>query len=189
MQEILNRALTVLQAGGIILYPTDTVWGIGCDALNANAIERIYALKRRPDSKSMIILLAEEKDVFQYVAAPPPDIVSILKEFNSRPTTVIYEQAVALPENLINKEDGSIAIRVTKDPFCKRLIKKLGHPLVSTSANISGKRAAKTFSEIALEIKTGVTHIVDYRKNDISIHPPSRILKVLPDGQQIIIRE
>lgn len=188
MQEEINKACDIIQAGGIILYPTDTIWGIGCDALNANAIHKIYELKQRPDSKSLIILLAEAKDIFQYVAAPPPDIITILKNLEERPTTVIYEQAVGLPDNLVNKEDGSIAIRITKDPFCKRLIKKSGHPLVSTSANISSMPSAKTYVEIQQEIKDGVDYIVDYRREDISEHAPSKIIKINKDGNLTVIR-
>lgn len=178
-----------MQDGGIILYPTDTIWGIGCDALNAGAIDKIYELKQRPDSKSLIILLAEAKDIFQYVATPPPDIINILKNFGDRPTTVIYEHALGLPDNLVNKEDGSIAIRVTKDPFCKRLIKKLGHPLVSTSANISGMPSAKNYSAIHQDIKSGVDHIIDYRKEDQQESLPSKIVKINADGGLKVIRE
>jgi len=178
-----------MQAGGIILYPTDTIWGIGCDALNATAIQRIYTLKQRPDSKSLIILLAEEKDLLQYIAAPPPRIFQLLKEWRNRPTTVIYEQAIRLPENLINQQDGSIAIRITQDRFCKSLIKALGRPLVSTSANISGMPAASSFAAIHPDIKDGVDYIFNYRRKDDRQRPPSRMIKLNPDGTQNIIRE
>lgn len=190
MQQEIEKANTVMQNGGVILYPTDTIWGIGCDALNAEAIQKIYDLKQRPDSKSLIILLAEARDIFQYVAAPPPDIIGLLESFTDRPTTVIYGQAVNLPDNLINAEDGSIAIRVTKDDFCKRLIKKMGHPLVSTSANISGTPSAKSFAAVQPEIKAGVDYIVNYRQEEgQSEQPPSRIIKILSDGSQIVIRD
>lgn len=188
MQEEINKACAIMQAGGIILYPTDTIWGIGCDALNAAAIQKIYELKQRPDSKSLIILLADPKDIFSFVAAPPPDIVGILDLYSDRPTTVIYDQAVGLPDNLVNKEDGSIAIRITKDPFCKRIIKKTGHPLVSTSANISNSPSAKSYAAIQAEIKLGVDYIVDYRREDTSEQPPSRIIKINQDGSIKVIR-
>ncbi len=117
MNTDINKALEVLTKGGLLLYPTDTIWGIGCDATDASAVKRIYTLKQRDDAKSLIVLLAEAKDIFKYVANPHPDIVSIVQHFD-RPTTVIYEQAIGLPDNLVN-QDGSIAIRVTKDPFVK----------------------------------------------------------------------
>lgn len=187
MTTDINTATEVILKGGIILYPTDTIWGIGCNALNPEAVEKIFRLKQRADSKSFIILLAEAKDIFQYVAAPPPDIIDELKNFE-RPTTVIYEQAVGFPANIIAK-DGSIGIRITKDEFCKRLIKKTGLPLVSTSANISGRLSAKTFPEISGEIKAGVDYIVDYRQDDLSAQPASRIIRFLNDGSMEVIRE
>jgi len=187
MTEDINKAADIVLNGGLILYPTDTVWGIGCNALNADAVHNIFRLKQRADSKSLIILLAEAKDIFQHVAAPPPDIIDHLKEFE-RPTTVIYKQAIGFPDKLI-AEDGSIGIRITKDEFCKRLIKKAGVPLVSTSANISGQPSAKTFLEISDDIKSGVDYIVNYRRDDLSEHQPSRIVRYLTDGNLEIIRE
>jgi L-threonylcarbamoyladenylate synthase len=187
MNTEINKALKVVEEGGLILYPTDTIWGIGCDATNSQAIKRIYELKQRDDSKSLIILLAEAKDIFQYVANPHPDIVDIVKQFE-RPTTVVYDQAIGLPDNLINK-DGSIAIRVTKDPFCKSLIKRLKRPLISTSANISGSPSPKSYDDIQEEIKAGVDYIADHRRDEKSEVPPSRILKMLADGSIEVIRD
>ena len=187
MNTEVNKALDVIENGGIILYPTDTIWGIGCDATNPQAIRRIYDLKQRDDSKSLIILLAEAKDIFQYVANPHPDIIHIITAFE-RPTTVIYEQAIGLPDNLISN-DGSIAIRITKDPFCKSLIKRLGKPLISTSANISGRPAPQGFLQIDPAIKNGVDYIVDHRREEQNDQPPSRILKILADGSINVIRE
>jgi L-threonylcarbamoyladenylate synthase len=187
MNTEVNKALQIIEDGGIILYPTDTIWGIGCDATNAAAIKKIYDLKQRDDSKSLIILLAEAKDIFQYVANPHPDIIHIIKEFD-RPTTVIYEQAIGLPDNLVSK-DGSIAIRITKDPFCKSLIKRLRKPLISTSANISGMLSPQTFDQIDDAIKNGVDYIVDHRKEEQNVVPPSRILKIFSDGSINVIRE
>lgn len=187
MNTEINKTLQIIEDGGIILYPTDTIWGIGCDATNAVAIKKIYDLKQRDDSKSLIILLAEAKDIFQYVANPHPDIIHIIKTFD-RPTTVIYEQAIGLPDNLVNK-DGSIAIRITKDPFCKSLIKRLRKPLISTSANISGQPSPQAFDQIEDAIKNGVDYIVDHRKEERNDVPPSRILKILSDGSINVIRE
>lgn len=187
MNTEINKALDVLKDGGIILYPTDTIWGIGCDATHEAAIRKIYRLKQRDDSKSLIILLAEAKDIFQYVANPHPDIVNIIQEFD-KPTTVIYDQAVGLPDNLVNA-DGSIAIRVTKDPFCKSLIKRLQKPLVSTSANISGVPSPQTFAQIADEVKDGVDHIVAYRQEEHNDTLPSRILRIKSDGTIEVIRD
>lgn len=186
MNTEINKALEVLQAGGLLLYPTDTIWGIGCDATDAGAVKRIYALKQRDDAKSLIVLLAEAKDIFRYVANPYPDIVSMLHDFD-RPTTVIYEQAIGLPDNLVN-QDGTIAIRITKDPFCKSLIKRLKNPLVSTSANISGSPSPRSFNDIDSEIKEGVDYIVNHRRTEENNAPASRIIRILADGSTEIIR-
>lgn len=186
MNTEINKALEVLQAGGLLLYPTDTIWGIGCDATNAGAIRRIYALKQRDDSKSLIVLLAEAKDIFRYVANPHPDIVGMIKGFD-RPTTVIYDQAVGLPDNLVN-QDGSIAIRVTTDPFCKGLIKRLKKPLVSTSANISGHPSPVSFATVEAGIREGVDYTVNHRQEEVSNALPSRILRISADGSIEIIR-
>lgn len=186
MIDEMRKAYDKLNQGGIILYPTDTVWGIGCNALNAEAITRIYQLKQRNDSKSLIILLAEARDVFQYVADPHPDMVNIIQSFD-RPTTVIYRQAIGLPANLVN-QDGSIAIRVIRDPFCKSLIKKIAAPLVSTSANISGEPAPSAFSEVSDRIRRGVDYIVSDQAGGSGTGTASRIVRVLEDGSLNIIR-
>jgi len=186
MSEEVNKALEAIKEGGIILYPTDTIWGLGCDATNPDAIKKIYALKQRDDAKSLIILLAEAKDIFRFVANPHPDIVSIIQEFE-RPTTVIYEQALGLPDNLINM-DGSIAIRVTRDPFCKSLIKRLKGPLVSTSANISGELSPGCFADIDTRIKESVDYIVPLRQDELNNMPPSRIVRFDKDGSLSVIR-
>lgn len=186
MNEEVNKALVVLQQGGLILYPTDTIWGIGCDATNGAAVQKVYELKQRDDAKSLIILLAEAKDIFQYVANPHPDIVDIVNHFD-RPTTVIYEQAVGLPDNLVNK-DGSIAIRIVKDPFCKSLIKRLKKPLVSTSANISGRPSPASFVQVEAAITQGVDYVVQHRQADTTVAPPSRILRLKNDGIMEVIR-
>lgn len=186
MNTEINKALWVAEEGGIILYPTDTIWGIGCDAENADAIRKIYTLKQRDDAKSLIILLAEARDIFRYVANPHPDIVNIIKGFD-RPTTVIYDQAVGLPDNLVNR-DGTVAIRVTKDVFCKSLIKRLKRPLVSTSANISGSPSPRSFDQVEDVIKKGVDHIVALRQDEVNDQPPSRIVRISAYGTISLIR-
>lgn len=171
----LTACISVLKMGGLILYPTDTVWGIGCDATNEAAVEKIYALKQRPDSKAMIVLLADERDVLKYVAAPDLQVFDYL-ENAAKPTTVIYEGAIGFADNLIGA-DRSIAIRICKEEFCKHLLKRFRKPLVSTSANISSQATAKIYKEIDQEIKDGVDYIVKYRQHDESIAQPSSVIK------------
>lgn len=178
--------LDVLRNGGIILYPTDTVWGIGCDATNEKAIQKIYTIKRRSEKKSMIVLVAEEHHILRYVAAPDPIIFDFLENQN-RPTTLIFEGAVGLPQNLI-AEDGSVAIRIVKEPFCRHLIKRLGKPIVSTSANISGANAPQIFFHISKEIIDGVDYAVQYRREESKVAQPSQIIKWNKDGSHVIIR-
>ena len=182
----MEACIKVLQNGGLILYPTDTIWGIGCDAANEEAVAKIYKLKKRADEKSMIVLLAAEKDLLQYVTQPPPDIFDYLKEV-SKPTTVIYEGVINLAGNLINK-DGSIAIRIVKDEFCKQLIKRFRKPIVSTSANISGLPSPSNFNAIDTAIKNGVDYIVQHRQDDVTPTTPSTIVKWNADGSLHILR-
>jgi L-threonylcarbamoyladenylate synthase len=174
-QYDIDQCLQVLKNGGIILYPTDTVWGIGCDATNAKAVEKIYELKKRPDEKAMIVLVADEKEVLQHVANPDLQLFDYLKKI-TKPTTVIYDGAIGFANNLIGK-DGSIGIRISKDQFCKHLIKRFRKPIVSTSANISGQPLAKIFAEINDEIKSSVDYIVKYRQDDNTIAEPSSVIK------------
>lgn len=181
-----EQALEILRKGGIILYPTDTIWGIGCDATNAESVKKIYGIKNREDSKSMIILVADERDVLQNVAAPDLAVFDFIEE-QTRPTTIIFEHAVGLPDNLI-AEDGSIAIRIAKDEFCRHLIKRLRKPIVSTSANISGQPSPKFFAEVSHEIKNAVDHIVRWRQDDETPSQPSQIIKWNNDGTRIVIR-
>lgn len=181
-----ETALEVLRKGGVILYPTDTIWGIGCDATDENAVRRIYEIKNREDSKSLIILVADEKDVLQYVAAPDPLVFDFIEE-QTRPTTIIFEQAVGLPNNLI-AEDGSIAIRIARDEFCRHLIKRLRKPIVSTSANISGQASPKFFADVSSEIKNAVDYVVKWRQDDTTAALPSQIIKWNNDGSRVVIR-
>lgn len=184
--EQVEKALNVLRHGGVILYPTDTIWGIGCDATNIEAVTRIYGIKKREDSKSLIILAAEEREVLQYVAAPDLAVFDFIQE-QTRPTTIIFEQAVGLPNNLI-AEDGSIAIRIVKDEFCRHLIRRLRKPIVSTSANISGQPSPQKFSDVDGEIKNAVDYIVQWRQNDTVPAQPSQIIKWNNDGTKTVIR-
>lgn len=171
----IEQCLRVLKEGGLILYPTDTVWGIGCDATNENAVEKIYALKKRSDSKALIVLVADERDVLQYTAAPDLAVFDYL-ENASRPTTVIYDGAIGFAENLI-AADGSIGIRICNDTFCKHLIRRFRKPIVSTSANVSGQPAPRFFSETEEVIRKGVDYIVQYRQDDRTISQPSSVIK------------
>lgn len=174
-EKDIEQCLQVLKTGGLILYPTDTIWGIGCDATNAAAVEKIYKLKKRSDEKAMIVLVADESAILKHVAAPDLQVFDHLQK-TKRPTTVIYDGAIGFADNLVGK-DGTIAIRICNDIFCKHLIKRFRKPIVSTSANISGTPAAKTFAEITDEIKQGVNYIVRYRQEDNTIAEPSSLIK------------
>lgn len=185
--EDISNCITVLQNGGIILYPTDTIWGIGCDATNEEAVAKIFALKKRAEEKSMIILLAEDKDIIQYITQPDLAVIDYLQTV-TKPTTVIYDGATGLADNVINS-DGSVAIRVVKDVFCKHLIKRLKKPLVSTSANVSGFASPANFSQISDQIKSGVDYIVQHRRDDLSATSPSAIVKWNKDGSIAVIRK
>ena len=180
-----NNALDVLKRGGIILYPTDTVWGIGCDATYAEAVDRIYRLKKRSESKSMICLVSDFKMLNQYIEEVPEVAYDILKNAN-KPTTIVYDRPLHVAENIIN-EDNSIAIRVVRDPFCNKLIKKLKRPLVSTSANISGEKFPGNFQEISQPILEGVDYIVNLQRNKRHA-TPSAVIKLSNDGTVNVIR-
>ena len=182
----IEPCLEKLLQGGLILYPTDTVWGIGCDATNAVAVDRIYQLKKRSDTKAMIVLVADEKDILRYVTQPGLQIFDYIKGVN-RPTTVIYDGAIELADNLL-AADGSVAIRICEDEFCKNLIKRFKKPLVSTSANISGYPAPQCFKEIEPVIIHGVDFVVNYRQDDTEYQKPSSIIKWEKDGTLSIIR-
>ena len=203
-KEDLQEALRVLRAGGIILYPTDTVWGIGCDATNPEAVKRIYALKRREDSKSMLVLVHSDA-ILDYYAQVTETAEMLLETSTAedspslrgrdgegfetqKPLTIIYPYARNLAPNLI-AEDGSIGIRITHEPFSNALCAQLKHPLVSTSANISGEPTAHFFREISPEIINGVDYVCRFRRDDETPHEPSTIIKVNADNTFIIIRE
>ena len=185
IENDIEKCLAVLRSGGIILYPTDTIWGIGCDATNEAAVEKIYALKKRPSQLSMIVLMADEKDILKYTAAADLQAFDFLQQ-TDRPTTMIFEHAIGLAENLI-AEDGSIGIRLIKEEFCRHLLKRFKKPIVSTSANISGQPAPAFYNEISSEIINGVDYAVHYRRDDQKISAPSSIVK-WRNGKMEIIR-
>ncbi len=182
----IEKCLEVLDSGGLILYPTDTVWGIGCDATNAKAVARIYELKRRADSKKMIVLMASEKEAMQYVTQLDLAVFDYLST-RTKPTTVIYEGVIGLAENILG-EDGSVAIRICEEAFCKHLIKRFQKPIVSTSANVSGESTPSFFTEIKDEIINGVDYVVNYRQEDVNPKEPSSVIKWGRDGEVIVIR-
>lgn len=186
LKEEINKALEVLQAGGLILYPTDTIWGIGCDATNAEAVEKIFKLKGRDAGKSLIILLDTENKLPGYVQEVP-EIAYDLIEYAENPLTIIYSGAKNLAKNVIH-QDGSIGIRVVKHPFCQGLIQRFRKPIVSTSANISGEPSPASFSEISDEIKAGVDYIVQLEQEDTAPKKASTIMKIEPDGRFAFIR-
>jgi len=183
----IEHCLVVLNEGGTILYPTDTIWGIGCDATNNEAVQKIYKLKERPPKKSMIVLLADEKDIIKYIANPDPRVFDYLKTVQ-KPTTIVYEGAIGLAPDLI-QEDGSIAIRIVQDKFCRHLLKRFRKPIVSTSANLSGEVTPGIFSEILNPVRTGVDYVVHYRQEDDKPSQSSSVVKLNRDGTINIIRE
>lgn len=174
-EEEVEKALAVLRKGGVILYPTDTIWGLGCDATNEIAVRKIYSIKEREDSKSMIVLMSDEREVLQYVAAPDPLVFDFL-EGEERPTTVIFENAMELAPNVI-AGDGSVGIRIVRDTFCRHLIKRLRKPIVSTSANISGTPSPAHFGEVSEALMQRVDHVVAWRKEDRTPSQPSQIMR------------
>lgn len=187
MHEDIKKALEVLKNGGVILYPTDTIWGIGCDATNRNAVERIYKIKKREDSKSMLVLMENPALLDRYVD-DIPDIAWDLVEISTTPLTVIYSNAKNLAPNLV-AEDGSIGIRFTKEAFTSLLLQRFRKPLVSTSANISGEKSPAFFDDISDEIKNRVDYIVKYRQDDVTPSQASSIIKLGAGGRIDIIRK
>lgn len=187
MNEDIKQAFDVLVAGGLILYPTDTIWGIGCDATNVDAVRKVYELKRRIDSKALITLL-DNPIKLDYYISDVPEIAWDLIELTDKPLTIIYEGARNVASNLI-AEDGSLGIRITKEKFSQTLCQRFRKAIVSTSANISGKPSPQSFIDISEEIKSGVDYIVKYRQSERSDSKPSSIIKLGSSGQIQIIRE
>jgi len=187
MTEDIKKACEVMAAGGIILYPTDTIWGIGCDATNEKAVQRVYELKRRTDNKAMLVLMDSEAKLDRYVS-DVPDIAWDLISVSDKPLTIIYSSAKNLATNLLGA-DGSVGIRITNEEFSKKLCERFRKPLVSTSANVSGEPSPANFSEVSEVIKEGVDYIVSYRQDDMSRPKPSSIIKLDKGGVIKIIRE
>lgn len=184
--EIL-QTIKVLKAGGVILYPTDTVWGIGCDALNSKAVDKVYRIKERPVSRSLIILLDSFEALSEYVTAVP-DITEDLIESINKPVTVIYDKARNLPKN-VPAPDGTVAIRVVRNPFCQRLIQGLGHPIIASSANISGEPTPLVFSQISQRIVDKVDYCVKWGQHQLNQSKASTIIRLFGNGEYIIKRD
>ena len=186
LRDEVARALKVIQEGGIILYPTDTIWGIGCDATNTEAIKKIFALKQRDEAKRMIMLLDTENKLESYVQEVPA-IAYDLIEYAENPLTLVMPGAKNISPALISA-DGSVGIRVAKHDFCQLLIQRLRKPLVSTSANISGHSSPQNFDEVSQEIINGVDYVVDLEQHNTEKKKPSTIMRLSPDGQFEFIR-
>ena len=187
MLDEIEKTIEVLNNGGIVLYPTDTVWGIGCDATNIKATDRIYKLKKRKETKTMIVLVSDSEMLKEYVSNIPEIALDLINSFK-QPTTIIYPEAKNIAKNLIGP-DGSIAIRVVLDEFCNKLITRFGKPIVSTSANFSGESTPLLFSKIEEKIKESVDYVVNFDQDKIKQLKPSTILKLHNDGEFEIIRK
>jgi len=185
MTEEVNKCITILHKGGTILYPTDTIWGIGCDATNEQAVKKIFEIKKRPFAKAMVILVAEASQLEYYASVP--EVAWDLVEYAESPLTIVYPGVKGITQSLIS-EDGTIAIRVVKDEFCKMIINGLRKPLVSTSANISGEPAPAYFDEISEEIKSKVDYVVPLRQSEHKKNALSKIIKLGMNGAIEIIR-
>ena len=189
-EEDIKKAVEVLRKGGVILYPTDTVWGIGCDATNAEAVKRVYDIKQRDDSKALICLVDSDARLQRYVRNVPDvawQLIDSLKESDSKPTTLILDGAINLAENLI-ADDGSIALRITQEPFSKELCYRFQKALVSTSANISGEPAAQNYCDIDPRIIEQVDYVCWSRRQEHKPHTPSCIIRLRENGEVTIIR-
>jgi L-threonylcarbamoyladenylate synthase len=187
MEEDLKKALEVLRNGGVILYPTDTIWGLGCDATNEEAVAKIYNIKKRSDSKSMLVLMENINLLERYVEEVPA-IAYDLIEVTDKPMTIIYPGARNLAGNLI-AQDGSIGIRITRENFTRQLIQRFRKPIVSTSANISGEPSPAIFEDISAEIKAAADYVVSYRQDDSMPASPSSIIKLGVGGEIEILRK
>ncbi len=186
LTEEVNKSVTLLRQGKVLLYPTDTVWGIGCDATNAKAVDKIFKLKNRRGQKSMIVLLADKEKIKDFVQEVPAIAYDLIENAAS-PITLVYGKARNLPKNLV-ASDGSIAIRVVKGDYCVEVIRQLGKPLVSTSANISGEPAPHSFDQISEVIKQKVDYVVEVHRSRIRSVRPSTILRLEENGTFTVIR-
>ena len=182
----IKNAVEVLRKGGVILYPTDTIWGIGCDATNADAVRRVYEIKKREDSKALICLV-DSADRMQRYFRNVPDVAWVLVDYATKPLTLILDDAVNIAPNLL-AEDGSLGIRVTHEEFSRQMCYRFQKAIVSTSANISGEPSPQNFYDISEEIKNQVDYIVNFRRGEKSKAQPSQIIKLTKDGEVKIIR-
>ncbi len=187
MDKQIKLAVDVLKKGGTILYPTDTIWGLGCDATNAEAVAKIYAIKKRAESKSLVTLVNDMDMIGRYIREIPQIAIELL-EVNDAPMTIIYPGAIGLAKNVV-AEDGTVGIRIPNNEFCKQLIFRLHRPIVSTSANISGEPAPQSFKDIPEEIKNSVDLIIDKSMEEESTHQASQIIKVGIKGEITVIRK
>ena len=190
-EQDVKNAVEVLRKGGVILYPTDTVWGIGCDATNVEAVKRVYEIKQRDDSKALICLVDSDARLQRYVRQVPDvvwQLIDSLQEGDTKPTTIILDGAVNLAPNLI-ADDGSIALRITNEPFSKELCYRFQKALVSTSANISGEPAAQNYCDIAQELIDAVDYVCWSRRQEHKPHQPSSIIRLRQNGEVEIIRK
>jgi L-threonylcarbamoyladenylate synthase len=186
MENDISNSLEVLKKGGIILYPTDTIWGIGCDATNQEAVNKIFRIKKREDAKSLLVLLEDPSRLPDYVLEIPEIALDLVK-ISDQPLTIVYPGGINLPSKIFHN-DGSVGIRITNDTFCRRLIRQLGKPVISTSANISGEPSPSVFADISGNIKSAVDYIVKWRQNDPTRRTPSPVIKLGVKGEIEIIR-
>jgi len=187
MDKQIKLAVDVLKKGGTILYPTDTIWGLGCDATNAEAVAKIYEIKKRAESKSLVTLVNDMDMIGRYIKEIPQIAIELL-EVNDAPMTIIYPGAIGLAKNVV-AEDGTVGIRIPNNEFCKQLIFRLHRPIVSTSANISGEPSPQSFKEIPEEIKNSVDLIIDKSMEEESTHKASQIIKISLNGEITVIRK
>ena len=185
-EQELWKTVEILRSGGTILYPTDTIWGLGCDATNFEAVENIYKLKHRVESKSLIVLIDDENKLHDYVEKVPEISFDLINSLD-KPTTIIYSKAKNLASNVV-ASDGSIAIRVTKDLFCRELIKLFGKPIVSTSANVSGDPSPVIYRDVPEDLLNGVDYIVNLYHGRMNSPKPSTIIRLFENGEFIIVR-
>lgn len=186
LNKDIDAAVRVLDEGGVILYPTDTVWGIGCDACNPAAVEKVYRIKNRPDSKALITLVGSVGDLHRWVEDVPP-VAGEMIAASERPVTVVFDKGRGLASNLL-AADGSVGLRVTSELYSRALCERLGRPVVSTSANVSGEPSPSFYAEISPEILSRVDYIASFRRDDTVPRQPSQVVKISSDGTVKILR-
>ncbi|TDG36807.1 threonylcarbamoyl-AMP synthase [Pedobacter changchengzhani] len=187
LRDEINKALEILKSGGVILYPTDTIWGLGCDATNAEAVDKLLKIKNRPADKSLIILLDTDSKLQSYFNEIP-EIAYDLMEYAENPLTIILSGAKNLATNVMNT-DGSVGVRIVKHDFCTQLLQRFRKPIVSTSANLSGQSSPKLFDDLSEEVKENVDYVVDFEQESRTVKTPSTIMKLSPGGQFEFIRK